>query len=62
MVGLSISAFQSIEPLSPGDVMYYKALGNSILILNSYDAMIDLCEKRGEIYSSRPVRTMPTEL
>ena len=46
----------------PGDVMYFSALGNQMLILNSYEAMIDLCEKNSELYSSRPVRTMNTEL
>jgi len=45
-----------------GDVIYYSALGNQMLILNSYDAMIDLCEKNSAIYSSRPMRTMNTEL
>jgi len=42
--------------------MYFSALGNQMLILNSYEAMIDLCEKNSELYSSRPVRTMNTEL
>ncbi|KAJ3498533.1 hypothetical protein NMY22_g19595 [Coprinellus aureogranulatus] len=45
-----------------GDLVYYSYFGNKILILNSYDAMVDLYEKRGDIYSSRSRRTMVQDI
>ncbi|THH09649.1 hypothetical protein EW146_g8627 [Bondarzewia mesenterica] len=41
-----------------GDMIYIYAFGNPILILNSAKAAEELLDKRGSIYSSRPVRTM----
>ncbi|KAI0748777.1 cytochrome P450, partial [Daedaleopsis nitida] len=38
-----------------GDVVYLRILGRPIVILNSVDAVNDLLERRGEIYSHRPV-------
>lgn len=50
-------------PLScKGDLIYVQIFGNPILVLNSAEAIHDLFEKRGTIYSSRPVRTMVSEL
>jgi hypothetical protein len=37
-----------------GDVIYFNALGRSIIVLNSAEAAIDLLEKRSSIYSDRP--------
>ncbi|KAA1478266.1 cytochrome P450 [Dentipellis sp. KUC8613] len=45
-----------------GDVVYLHGLGNSFLVLNSLDAVTDLLEKRGTVYSDRPVFTMVGEL
>jgi hypothetical protein len=43
-------------------VIYIHIFGNPLLVLNSAEAVNDLFEKRGAIYSSRPVRTMISEL
>ncbi|KAK7463681.1 hypothetical protein VKT23_007024 [Stygiomarasmius scandens] len=45
-----------------GDLIYIHVLGNPVLILNSASAVSDLLEKRSANYSSRPVRTMVSEL
>ncbi|KAK0478403.1 cytochrome P450 [Armillaria novae-zelandiae] len=45
-----------------GDVVYIYAFMNSIVVLNSIEAISDLLEKRSGNYSSRPVRTMVQEL
>ena len=47
---------------SPGDVVYLEVLGKPMLILNSMDAVNDLLDKRGDIYSCRPTLTMGGEL
>ena len=47
---------------SPGDVVYLEMLGKPMLILNSMDAINDLLDKRGDIYSCRPTLTMGGEL
>ena len=40
--------------LRVGDVMYFRALGRSIVVLNSVEAAVDLLDKRSSIYSDRP--------
>ncbi|TFK41062.1 cytochrome P450 [Crucibulum laeve] len=45
-----------------GDVIYLRVLGNPVIVLNSSVAISDLLERRGNIYSSRPIRTMVVEL
>ncbi|KAJ7783872.1 cytochrome P450 [Mycena maculata] len=45
-----------------GDLIYIRVFGNPILVLNTAVVTTDLLEKRGGIYSSRPVRTMIVEL
>ena len=45
-----------------GDVIYIHKLGNSMIVLNSAEAVNDLFEKRGALYSSRPRRVMVNEL
>ena len=42
--------------------MYFHGLGNNILVLNSMKAVNDLLDKRGGIYSHRPVSTVAGEL
>jgi hypothetical protein len=38
-----------------GDVISFHVFGQAIVVLNSYKANKDLLERRGEIYSDRPV-------
>lgn len=37
-----------------GPIVFVQSFGTPILFLNSYDVIVDLFEKRGSIYSSRP--------
>ncbi|GLB41889.1 putative cytochrome p450 [Lyophyllum shimeji] len=37
-----------------GDMMHFEVLGQSVIILNSVQAAVDLLDKRGVIYSDRP--------
>ncbi|KAH8110769.1 cytochrome P450 [Phellopilus nigrolimitatus] len=41
-----------------GDLVFIQNVGTPYLFLNSYDACVDLLEKRGESYSSRPLNMM----
>ncbi|KNZ73921.1 O-methylsterigmatocystin oxidoreductase [Termitomyces sp. J132] len=45
-----------------GDLIYLDVFRNPMLVLNSLEAAQELLEKKGAIYSSRPVRTMQAEL
>ncbi|KAJ6542523.1 cytochrome P450 [Mycena vulgaris] len=45
-----------------GDVVYLEVFGNSIVVLNSIDAVVDLSERRAWNYSHPPVFTMSGEL
>ncbi|KIK54564.1 hypothetical protein GYMLUDRAFT_902959 [Collybiopsis luxurians FD-317 M1] len=45
-----------------GDVVYVSALGQSIVILNSAQAISDLLEHRGAVYSDRVKMVMADEL
>ncbi|KZT72767.1 cytochrome P450 [Daedalea quercina L-15889] len=45
-----------------GDVIYIRVFGNPILVINSAKAAADLLDKRSSIYSSRPYRTMVSNL
>ncbi|KAJ3570255.1 hypothetical protein NP233_g4534 [Leucocoprinus birnbaumii] len=45
-----------------GDLIYIRLLGNPVLVLNSAQSIDDLLNKRGHIYSSRPIRTMIVDL
>lgn len=45
-----------------GDVVYLDVLGNSILVLNSLEAINDLFDKQALNYSDRPTFTMVGEL
>ncbi|KAK7682349.1 hypothetical protein QCA50_014554 [Cerrena zonata] len=37
-----------------GNIVYLRTLGQSIVVLNSYDDAVDMLEKRSSIYSDRP--------
>lgn len=41
-----------------GDIIHIRIRSNNIIVLSSYDAIVDLFEKRGSIYSHRPRRMM----
>ncbi|TFK46242.1 cytochrome P450 [Heliocybe sulcata] len=45
-----------------GDCIHLKVLGQSIVVLNSFEAASDLLEKRSAMYSSRPRLVMAGEL
>lgn len=59
---------QSWHPLfpadshSPGDVMYFSAMGQPIVILNSWKSAHELLALRSSIYSGRPKLQMAGEL
>jgi hypothetical protein len=38
--------------------VWFETLGRGILVLNSWEAVNDLLERRGAVYSSRPVLKM----
>ncbi len=43
-----------VDCLDTGDVFVLKALGRSIVVLNSERAAVDLLERKGPKYSDRP--------
>ncbi|KAJ7127124.1 cytochrome P450 [Mycena epipterygia] len=45
-----------------GDLVFFHGLGNNILVLNSMESVVDLLDKRGNIYSHRPEFTVAGEL
>ncbi|KAI0717422.1 cytochrome P450 [Cerioporus squamosus] len=45
-----------------GDLVYLNVFGQGLLFVNSYDAAVDLLEKRGAIYSDKPRMIMAGEL
>jgi hypothetical protein len=51
-------AFGETESGTTGDLVYYSYVGNKVLILNSYEAFVELFDKQGSIYSFRARRTM----
>ncbi len=38
-----------------GHIVYYRVLGQDIVVLNTIRAIRDLLDKRGDVYSDRPV-------
>ncbi len=42
--------------------MYFHGLGQGVLVLNTLEAITDLLDKRGNVYSHRPVFTVAGEL
>ena len=55
MVRTFLLVFVPFKMSSPGDVLSFHVFGQVIIVLNSVRATKDLLEKRGEIYSDRPV-------
>jgi hypothetical protein len=56
MVRYSLLYHTVLFNMSPaGDVLSFHVFGQVIIVLNSAKATKDLLEKRGEIYSDRPV-------
>ena len=45
-----------------GELVYLNVCGQGILFVNTYDAAVDLLEKRGAIYSDKPKMVMAGEL
>lgn len=45
-----------------GDIISLCVLGTDVVVLNTHKASVDLLEKRGSIYSGRPVFTVVGEL
>ncbi|KAF9468657.1 cytochrome P450, partial [Collybia nuda] len=45
-----------------GGLMYFRGLGNSILVLNDLDTILDLLVKKGNTHSSRPHLVVACEL
>ncbi|KAJ7209578.1 cytochrome P450 [Mycena pura] len=45
-----------------GDVIYVNVFRNPLLVVNSAEAAVDLLDKKSNIYSSRPIRTMQVEV
>ncbi|KAI0644109.1 cytochrome P450 [Trametes meyenii] len=45
-----------------GDLVYFHGLGNNLLVLNSPQAINDLLERKGRIYSDRPHFTVAGDL
>ncbi|TRM58958.1 cytochrome P450 [Schizophyllum amplum] len=44
------------------DIIHLDAAGQSIVVLDTYEACVDLLEKRSKVYSSRPHLTMAMDL
>ncbi|KAI5889744.1 cytochrome P450 [Schizophyllum commune H4-8] len=44
------------------DILHLEVLGRNIIVLNSFEACIELLEKRSKLYSSRPILAMPSEV
>ena len=47
---------------SQGDILSITTLGQTVVILNSYQAAIDMLDKKSSVYSDRPVLQMSGEL
>ena len=48
--------------LVAGDVVYLHIFGQGILFLNTFEATVDLLDKRGGAYAGRPYTVMCSEL
>jgi hypothetical protein len=51
-----------LTQISLGDIIYIYKFGNPVIVLNSAEAANILLDKRGHKYSSRPPRTMLTDV
>jgi len=59
---LTFSRRNSVTVLVTGDVVYLHVLGQGLVFLNSPEAVFDLLDKRGSIYSDRPQQVMTGKL
>jgi hypothetical protein len=50
------------ERTGAGDILRYTVFGQEFIVLGSAEAVIDLLESRGGIYSDRPTPVMAAEL
>ena len=62
MVRFRLTKCLSILLMNPGDVIYLKIFGQSVVILHSLQAARDLLDKRSSIYSDRPRFVLLSEL
>lgn len=46
----------------PGSVIHVKAFGHAVVVLNDIQALSDLLDKRGQVYSDRPKLVMAGEM
>ena len=51
---LKLTPIKLIKHHMQGPIVHLKVFGRSYIYLNDYQTMVDLFEKRGTIYSSRP--------
>ena len=54
----SATCFSLLIIIIKGPIVSISNLGSPIIFLNSYETMVDLLEKRGGTYSSRPKNVM----
>lgn len=45
-----------------GELTFLSAFGRTLLIVNSFEAAVDLLDKRGHLYSDRPRMVMAGEM
>ena len=55
------SMFEPPEP-SIGDIVYFRAAGRNVFVLNSPEVVHELLEKRSNIYSDRPILPLGGEI
>ncbi|KIK54688.1 hypothetical protein GYMLUDRAFT_99986 [Collybiopsis luxurians FD-317 M1] len=53
--------FSELHPIH-GDILFFRGLGNNVLVLNDLSIINDLLDEQGELYSHRPVLTVVGEL
>ena len=54
VISFKLSSTKGIESYIQGSIAHLNVFGRSYIYLNDYQTMVDLFEKRGNIYSSRP--------
>ncbi len=54
ILGNTCSPQLKLKPAFQGDVICLRVLSEAVIVLNSYSALKDLLEKRGQTYSERP--------
>jgi hypothetical protein len=59
---LSTDMYLRDTMMDTGDVIYIYTFGNPIIVINTAEAADQLLDKRGNKYSSKPVRTMISDL